>query len=482
MRSLSAVPDRPPRAWLYLRQSVAREDSVSLEMQEHAGREYCERRGYTVAGVIADPGVSGLKWERRRGVQDLMSRVEAGEVDVVVVWRWSRLSRNRLHQAVALDLVERAGARVESATEPFDTTTAGGEFGRDVMLAAAHFESRQKSEQWREAHERRLRLGLPAQGGDRFGYLRDGDVYLPDPVTGLVLSSMYADYLAGAGMTVLAAKLNEAGIRTRAGGRWSRDRVTSVLDSGFAAGLIRSGRREGSVYRPGSQEPLIGQKTWERYLARRRLQAGVPGRVVEPAYPLTGLIRCGDCGAPMHPTALGRHAGYGYICSTWTQKRQCRCVTVSRSKAERAVTDWLATVASDIDARAAVMTARQAAHTTAQADARLLRRELRRVETALEKAFDGWTRELVDAQTYERVRADLLTEKEHGEKRLREVVAEAEATALPPVRVARELLARWPTLPVRTRRDMLALLLNRVVVVRGTRRGDVRVVVEPRGF
>ncbi len=57
------------RALIYVRQSVAREDSISLELQEKACRDHARTRGYAIVDVIADPGVSGLQFSRRPGIQ-----------------------------------------------------------------------------------------------------------------------------------------------------------------------------------------------------------------------------------------------------------------------------------------------------------------------------------------------------------------------------------------------------------------------------
>ena len=50
---MSARPAAAPglRAVLYLRQSTYKEESISLEVQESAGREYCRQRGYVVVAV-----------------------------------------------------------------------------------------------------------------------------------------------------------------------------------------------------------------------------------------------------------------------------------------------------------------------------------------------------------------------------------------------------------------------------------------------
>lgn len=58
-RRLAPVPETPPRAVPYLRQSIAREESISLALQERACRDHCLARGYEVAAIESDPGISG---------------------------------------------------------------------------------------------------------------------------------------------------------------------------------------------------------------------------------------------------------------------------------------------------------------------------------------------------------------------------------------------------------------------------------------
>ena len=467
------------RAVIYVRQSIAREESISLELQEAACREYARARGYAIVDVIADAGVSGLKWERRPGVQRVMGMITGRAADVVLVWRWSRLSRQRLHQAVALDTIERAGGRVESATEPFDTTTAGGEFGRDVLLAAAHFESRQKSEQWKEAHARRLNLGLPSRGGDRFGYDRDGDTYTPNGDADVV-ARMYREFVAGVGFTTIAARLNAEGHRTRTGRPWGSDAVARVLDSGFAAGQLAMGTRSRATHVPGVHPAVIDEATWAAYRAARAARAGTPPRVATPQYLLTGLIVCGDCGSPMWANRLGRHAGYGYVCSRWQRTRDCRCVTVSRGKAEAAVRTWLRTVADDVDEAARLAAARSTTTRRRDDDAERASRQLDTVRSRLAKLTLGWTEGLVPDGAYAAARDELTRREAELLERAAAATRIATVTRLPAAPIARGLLDEWDTLPLAERRALLTHLIERVRVDRPTDGGPVTVHVEPR--
>lgn len=472
----------PLRAVRIVRVSKARDDMVSPELQDAAIDAFEARRGLvTVArleGLDESGSGAGSRWWAK--LDEAIGYVERGEADAIVAWKFSRAARHRLRWAVAVDRVESAGGQLLSATEDIDTTTSTGRFTRGMLAEIAAWEAERIGEGWREAHARRRRMGRPAQGGDRFGYLRDGDTYLPDPVTGPVLAQMYADYIGGRGFARIGFALNDRGIRTLAGGVWARDRVTAVMDSGFAAGLIRQGRRRRSTYLPGAHEPIIDEATWETYLAVRRRRAPVPARTVEPRYPLTGLIVCGDCLAPMHPTRLGVGAGHGYQCSTWAQKGGCRCVTVTRAKAERAAKEHIAMWAADVEARAELIDVRARAHADAQAQIRAARRDLAAAERALEKAAHGWATERIDDRTYAETRGRLADDRDVAQKRLDEATELEAARAVPPVRTARRLLEGWDTLPVATRRDLLAVFIARVRVVRGERRGEVTCVIDPR--
>lgn len=475
---LRPVPAAAPRAILYKRQSTYREESISLELQEQADRDYCERHGYLVAHVIEDAGVSGLKWEKRPGIQEVLRLLRDGEADVVVVYRWSRLSRHRLHQALALDAIERAGARVESATEPFDTETAAGGFGRDVLLAAAHYEAQLKGEQWREAHERRLAKGLPSRGGPRFGYVRAGDTYLPDPATGPLLAGMYADYLDGTGFVTIAKRLNQAGVTTISGGVWSSERVADVLDSGFGGGQLAIGKRRNITYRPGAQQPVIDPDVWEAYREARDSRRGAPGSNRPPVYPLSGLLRCGDCGSSMHATALGRETGYGYMCGRWAKTGQGRCVTVSRAKAERVVQQWLAVLAGEIEQSAAREEVRAARQLVARTDATDLRRQILRLDGRMTKLTAGWTDGLVSDREYASTRDELAAQREVLVERARDAEAKSKTLQQPAGPVVTALLESWDTSPPAALRDLLGVVIARVVVDRPAR-GPVLVRVVP---
>ena len=72
------------------------------EMQTRELREYCERRGWTVAGEYVDKRISGAK-DRWSELDRLMADAHKRRFDVVAVWRFDRFARSVSHLLRALD-------------------------------------------------------------------------------------------------------------------------------------------------------------------------------------------------------------------------------------------------------------------------------------------------------------------------------------------------------------------------------------------
>lgn len=476
-RRLEAVPDGPLRAVIYVRQSQKNEESISLELQEEINRGYCARQGHQVMAVVSDQ-VSGRKWDKRPGIREVMRMVADGEVDVVVLYRWSRISRRRLHQAQAIYLIEEeAGCRLESATEPFDTKTASGKFGRDQMLSFAAFQGDLIGEQWTEVHDRRRGDGLPHCGGKRFAYTVEGGQYRPDENLIEADRWRYEAYLAGWGMRAIAAELNSRGILNPHGRPWNETTIAHTMDSGFSAGLICQGSSEHRrTYLPGKHAPNLdgerGGPTWQAYLAMRAKRRTTPPRVIEPTYPLTGLVKCGDphCGAALRVCSKkypGKPSepGYYYRCTNRLVPGVGQPVGITRTRLESEVLTWLRELAVDVDAGAAAHDATKRARLRAQVDVEQLVRQVATIDRQLTRlALQHASEEEMPEAVYAAARDELLGQRKTALTRLEAAKHEADQPAQPPRELSVSLLRDWSVLSVRHRRDVLAQLIRVILV------------------
>lgn len=125
------------RAAIYARVSTVNHGQ-SPEMQLAEVREFCERRGWTLAEYV-DVGISGAK-EKRPALDRLMSDAYKRRFDVVVVWKFDRFARSVSHLLRALETFKALGIEFVSLSEQVDTSTPTGKMVFTVLGAVAELE------------------------------------------------------------------------------------------------------------------------------------------------------------------------------------------------------------------------------------------------------------------------------------------------------------------------------------------------------
>jgi DNA invertase Pin-like site-specific DNA recombinase len=126
------------KAAIYARVSTAN-NGQDPTMQTRELREYCERRGWTVAGEYVDIGISGTK-EKRPELDRLLGEAHRGRFDAVVVWRFDRFARSVSHLLRALETFKSLGIEFVSLSEQVDTSTPTGKMVFTVLGAVAELE------------------------------------------------------------------------------------------------------------------------------------------------------------------------------------------------------------------------------------------------------------------------------------------------------------------------------------------------------
>lgn len=464
MPSLRSVPDAPPRAVLYVRVSQERDEMTSPALQRVACEDYCARMGYQVVDVVEDIDVSGRLWKRRK-IEQVVQRIETGDVDVIVGWKWSRFSRNRKDWAIAVDRVEAAGGRLESATEPTDTTTSTGRLARGMLAEFAAFESERIGDTWRETHSRRVREGKPINGKPRFGYRSVNKRFELEEKEAPVLASLYRRYIAGESFYSLVKWLNDEGWTTVPSygtpGPWSAITLRRVLDSGFGAGLITVKDEQ----HPGQHEAVISELEWKQYRAERERRGHGSGTGERSTYLLSGLIFC-QCGSRMNGGRFGGGKRPKYRCAAAAKERRHDGGYVMCDYADQVVREWVEGLDLEVGPPAAAIR-----------DVQRYAREI----TALDKQLADLTKHLlsglVPEAAYRATRDEIETQKQRLESSLRDAEVDVVRRQYAP-QVARDLARDWDVLPVENAREMLRSLISQVTVTPKRPRSDV--VVMPR--
>lgn len=144
-------------------------DGQTVDNQRLALEAVCEQRGWQVAQVYPDNGVSGAKGRNQRpGLDTLLKDATRGRFDVVLAWALDRLGRSLIDLLDTLNELEAAGVALVLHRQAIDTTTPAGRMFFQVTGAFAEFERAMIRSRVRAGLERAkargVNLGRPKTG------------------------------------------------------------------------------------------------------------------------------------------------------------------------------------------------------------------------------------------------------------------------------------------------------------------------------
>jgi len=126
------------RAAIYARVSTTN-CGQDPSMQTRELEEYCQRRGWGIAGTYVDRGVSGAK-DSRPALNRLMADASQRRFDAVLVWKFDRFARSVSHLLRALEIFHSLDIEFVSLSEQVDTSTPTGKMVFTVLGAVAELE------------------------------------------------------------------------------------------------------------------------------------------------------------------------------------------------------------------------------------------------------------------------------------------------------------------------------------------------------
>ncbi|MDP2354907.1 MAG: recombinase family protein [Beijerinckiaceae bacterium] len=303
--SIIAMPRRQ-RCAIYTRKST--EEGLEMEFNSlDAQREACEsyvasqkaegwsaiREGYD------DGGQSGGTLDRP-GLKRLLADVEAGLLDVIVVYKIDRLSRSLMDFTKLVEIFDRNQVTFVSVTQAFNTTTSMGRLTLNILLSFAQFEREVIGERIRDKVAASRKRGMWMGGYVPMGYdVRDRKLVINEGEAATV-RMIFERFVAIGSATMLTWVLVAEGVRNKRG---------KQIDKGFLYKLINNrvyigeAVHKGTAY-DGEHEAIISRDLWDKVHSilqqSPRLRASNTRRQT-PAL-LKGIIFT-NTGAAMTPTA-----------------------------------------------------------------------------------------------------------------------------------------------------------------------------------
>lgn len=339
---------------IYARQSVEREDSLSIEGQ----LARCRVEAHGDAQEYIDRGFSG-KNTNRPAFQRMMQDICAGYIGKVIVYRLDRISRSILDFAQMMELFEEKQVEFLSSTEHFDTSAPMGRAMLNICIVFAQLERETIQSRVLDTYADRSRRGFYMGGRVPYGFALDAltldgvrtACYVPVEAETAVLRRMFAVYARQeTALGDLARLLEQEGLCNRRGRAWSTPRLSELLKNPVYCRADRQiydffraqgtevinppadfiGRNGCYLFRGDSankradlqgarlvlapHEGLVDSAVWlacrRKLLANR--QAAVPS--AGKSSWLCGRVRCAACGRALTVARSKSAAGRYFVC------------------------------------------------------------------------------------------------------------------------------------------------------------------------
>jgi DNA invertase Pin-like site-specific DNA recombinase len=265
----------------YMRQSRAKERTISIEEQRRDIQAWARSNGVPLAAEIIEQGVSGSKPWRERDLGDAVDACERGEAaGIIVAWQ-DRLSReNGRATAEVWEALEKAGARFVAASEGLDTATGDHELTFTIKAAIARDQWKRHQANWETARRNAIEANV-FPGRTPTGYKRRKNGQLtPDKRQAAKVLDAFECRRDGMPFSQIALRQG-----------WAHSTTSQILEHEVYLGVIE----HGPFRKENAHEPIVSRELFDAVQGTRTTQPIPAGDTTRDRL-LLGLARCGGCG------------------------------------------------------------------------------------------------------------------------------------------------------------------------------------------
>jgi site-specific DNA recombinase len=322
---MSEILKRRMRCAVYTRKSSEEgldQEYNSIDAQRDAGHAYIASQraeGWiAVADDYDDPAFSGGNMERP-ALKRLMADIEAGKIDVIVIYKIDRLTRSLADFSKMVEVFERQGVSFVSVTQQFNTTTSMGRLMLNVLLSFAQFEREVTGERIRDKIAASKRKGMWMGGIPPIGYDVANRRLIPNEAEAKTIAHIFQRFVELGSTTKLVKELRLDGVTSKA---WTtqdgRVREGKPIDKGLIYKVLNNRTylgelRHKELWYQAEHPPIITKSIWDD--ARAILSTN--GRVratttrAKTQYLLKGIV-FGSDGRAMSPFQTAKQNGRRY--------------------------------------------------------------------------------------------------------------------------------------------------------------------------
>jgi DNA invertase Pin-like site-specific DNA recombinase len=241
-----------------------------------------------------------------------MADIEAGKIDVVVIYKIDRLTRSLADFSKMVEVFERYGVSFVSVTQQFNTTTSMGRLMLNILLSFAQFEREVTGERIRDKIAASKRKGMWMGGVPPLGYDVENRRLVPNEKEAKLIRNIFQRFVELGSGTLLFKELKLDGVTSKA---WTtqdgKTREGKPIDKGLIYKLLNNRTYLGELrhkeqWYQAEHPPIIDRALWDQVHAILATNGRVRGNATRATVPylLKGIVFGNDGRAlsPFHTT------------------------------------------------------------------------------------------------------------------------------------------------------------------------------------
>jgi site-specific DNA recombinase len=352
---------------LYARQSILKEDSISVESQI----EYCKHEAHgELYKEYVDRGYSG-KNTNRPAFEEMLQEIEAGQILRVIVYKLDRISRSILDFANMMDKFQKYNVEFVSSTEKFDTSTPIGRAMLNICIVFAQLERETIQKRVTDAYYSRSKRGFFMGGRIPYGFALEKTIingvhtskYIPISKESEQVRLIYAMYgEADNSLGDIVRYLNQNHIENLRGSTWNTARISEMLRNpvyvkadaqvyeffkaqrvniinpvtdfigmnacylykGQSSNTGKTGNLDGKEIVLAPHEGIVASGDWLKCRLRCLNNRQSAKTCKAKNSWLLGKVKCGSCGYALSIAKSKARLGRYFVCSSKLSTKRCK--------------------------------------------------------------------------------------------------------------------------------------------------------------
>lgn len=314
---IDALPQlkRKLRVAAYARVSSSKDAMLhSLSAQVSYYNKYISSHDdWEFVGIYADEGISGTK-EDRDEFQRMINDCRAGKIDLILTKAISRFARNTMTMLEIVRELKNLNVDVFFEEQNLHSISSDGEMVLTLLASVAQEEARSVSENQKWRIRKDFERGLIWGGNSAYGYRIINKKMVIIPEEAKLVKRIFQLYISGLGFQKISKLLNDEGIPAMRAKRWNKQSLQQIIaninytgdlllqktyNENYLTKKTKINRGElDQFFVENDHEAIITRDEYYAALEirRKRVEYFKLNNFKVHTYPLTGFVRCGNCG------------------------------------------------------------------------------------------------------------------------------------------------------------------------------------------